>query len=142
MNGEEEKIFLDTNILVYAYQIDAGEKHEKAKKIVAECFEGKKEYCISNQILAEFIFVTKYKKSLPVEESKIKETINEINKINSWKKMNYSNKTVQKALNENGKSFWDNLIAATMKENNVYTIYTENIKDFSKISEIKAINPL
>ncbi|MEK7539736.1 MAG: PIN domain-containing protein [Patescibacteria group bacterium] len=142
MDGNKGNIFIDTNILVYAYQADEKEKHKIAKKLVEECFEGKKEYFISNQILAEFIFVTKYKKSVPAEESKIKEIVEEINKINSWKKLNYSNKTVEKALKENGKSFWDNLISATMKENNVYTIYTENVKDFSKIDGIKPVNPL
>jgi len=38
--------------------------------------------------------------------------------------------------------FWDALIAATMIENNVFTIFTENTKDFKKIKGITAINPL
>ncbi len=38
-------------------------------------------------------------------------------------------------------SFWDSLLAATMKENNIFNIYTENIKDF-KVPWINAINPV
>ncbi len=142
MKDELPAVFLDTNILIYAYDLLEGKKHLKAKKIVSECFEGKSKYFISNQIIAEFIFVTRNKKSKPLDESKLNEIIYEINKIETWKKINYTNRTVEKALLENGNHFWDNLIAATMKENNVFTIYTENTKDFEKIEGIKAINPL
>jgi len=38
--------------------------------------------------------------------------------------------------------FWDALIAATMLENGVKTIFTENTADFRKIPFIKAVNPL
>ena len=37
--------------------------------------------------------------------------------------------------------FWDALLAATMEENSIETIITENEKDFKKIKWIKAINP-
>jgi hypothetical protein len=30
------KIFLDTNIIIYAFDVSAGEKHEEARKIMAE----------------------------------------------------------------------------------------------------------
>ena len=36
---------------------------------------------------------------------------------------------------------WDAFIAATMIENKIFNIYTENTKDFSKIDGIKARNP-
>lgn len=36
--------------------------------------------------------------------------------------------------------YWDALIAATMIENNISHIYTENIKDF-RIEGITAVNP-
>lgn len=138
----DEKIFIDTNILVYAYDNASGKKHLNAKKIIEECITGARELYISNQILAEFtnVVFTKLPKSPAKEE--IASILAKINKIDSWKKINYSNKTVESALQENGNHFWDKLIAATMKENNVFTIYTENAKDFKNIAGIQAINPL
>ena len=38
--------------------------------------------------------------------------------------------------------FWDALIAATMIKHGIRVIYTENVKDFAKLREIKAINPM
>lgn len=35
-----DKVFLDTNILVYAYDASAGEKHELAKGIVSDLSHG------------------------------------------------------------------------------------------------------
>jgi predicted nucleic acid-binding protein len=55
----------------------------------------------------------------------------------------YKITTIKSAIdlsNENNMSFWDSLIAATMIENNIFNIYTENVKDF-KISGINAVNP-
>ena len=37
-------------------------------------------------------------------------------------------------------SFWDSLIAATMIENNILSIYTEKEKDF-KVPSLNVINP-
>jgi predicted nucleic acid-binding protein len=36
--------------------------------------------------------------------------------------------------------YWDALIAATMRENNIFCIYTEN-GDFKSIPWLKVINP-
>lgn len=142
MKEASEKIFLDTNILIYAYDKDSNKKHVKAKEIVDSCFEGNSEFYISNQVLAEFMSFLNKKSKQMLQKDEKKEIIEEINKLNSWKKINYNTSTVQKSLIEKSTDFWDNLIASTMKENNVFTIYTENTKDFEKIERIKAINPL
>ncbi len=51
----------------------------------------------------------------------------------------YSSATKKSAYQ--GTPFWDALIAETMLENGVSTIYTENEKDFKKMRGINAINP-
>lgn len=142
MTETKDKIFVDTNILVYAYDKDSGKKYEKAKKIITDCFNKKIELYISNQILAEFVSVTSKKIKNPLPEKEIKEIINEINKFNGWKKINYSNDTIQKIFDEKGKNIWGRLIAATMKENFIFKIYTENTKDFLEHDLITAVNPL
>lgn len=35
-----DKIFLDTNILLYAHDLDAGEKYHRAKQVLSEMIEG------------------------------------------------------------------------------------------------------
>ncbi len=139
---ENEKTLIDTNILVYAYDKSEGEKHKICKGLVAECFSGKRDFYISNQILAEFSFVTLNKITNKLSLEEVKGTVEEINICESWHKIAYSNVTVEKSLGQNNLAFWDSLIAETMIENGIFTIYTENEKDFKKKVELKVINPL
>ncbi len=134
----------DTNILVYAYDDFEKEKREKCFRIVKKVFEGELEGYISNQILGELFFVLtrNMKRPLPVE--KAKEIVISFKESVNWKKINYNEKSVVKAINfveKFGISFWDALIAATMLENNIFTIYTENEKDFKKVPALRIINP-
>lgn len=44
------------------------------------------------------------------------------------------------SVTEHDMHFWDALLAATMRRNGIFNIYTENAKDF-KASWISAVNP-
>ena len=136
-----EPVFIDTNIIAYAYDKSEPRKHLKCVKIIEQGFMGEKNFYISNQILAELasVLLNKIQKTLP--EKDVKEIIEEFNLSNEWKKLNYTTSTVEKAVTATT-PFWDSLIAETMKENNISTIYTENTKDFKKISGINTINPV
>jgi predicted nucleic acid-binding protein len=48
-----DKVFIDTNIIVYAYDIDAGRKHEIAKNIMKDLWYSGLGI-LSNQVLQEF----------------------------------------------------------------------------------------
>lgn len=47
------KVFLDTNILIYAHDLDAGMKHTIALQIVKELWENRTGV-LSTQVLQEF----------------------------------------------------------------------------------------
>ena len=49
----ESDLFLDTNILVYAYDRSAGSKHTISQKLVEDCW-GNGNGCLSLQVLQEF----------------------------------------------------------------------------------------
>ena len=62
-----------------------------------------------------------------------------------WKKLNYGHLTVRKALDDLetiDTSFWDVLIAETMRESGITRVYTENVRDFKKIPWVEVVNPL
>ena len=48
-----DKVFVDTNVLVYAHDLDAGERHEVAARLVADLWEARTAV-ISTQVLQEF----------------------------------------------------------------------------------------
>ncbi len=138
---DEEIFLLDSNVLIYAYDKDEDKKRKIASNLLSFCFKKEKKFALTNQILAEFssIFLQKGKGDINF----LRLIINDILNCFEFIKLVYNERTILKALTikeEFKIPFWDSLIIATMKENGVHNIYTENIKDFN-IAGIKAINP-
>ena len=49
-----ELTFVDTNVLVYSYDLSAGDKHERARELVGSLWRTRNG-CISVQVLQEFL---------------------------------------------------------------------------------------
>ena len=142
MTEFDEQFLLDTNILIYAYDKDEIEKSKKAEELLAKCLLGEIDLAISNQNLAEFVYATTRKSKLSFEQAMV--NVKDIFKSKTIRKINYNAGTVISAIQiakEFNAPFWDALLAATMRENGILKIYTENVNDF-KMPWIKAVNPL
>ncbi len=136
-----EPIFIDTSILVHAFEKEATRKKKKAEKILKQCWRGEIILAVSSQTSTEFSCVMLKKGKLKIDE--VKEVLNKIVLFQGFLKLSYSSQTifsVLRLLKKTSTSFWDALIAATMLENNISHIYTENTKDFA-FEGIVAINP-
>ncbi len=138
---DEELFLLDSNVLIYAYDKDEDKKRKIASNLLSSCFKKERKFALTNQILAEFssIFLQKGKGNVGF----LKLIINDIFNCPEFLKLTYNERTILQALTIKEKfkiPFWDSLIVATMKENGIYHIYTENIKDFN-IFGIEALNP-
>ena len=138
MTGSE-LAFVDTNILIYCFDSSDTKKKNDAflliKKLISE-----KTLCFSNQILAEFAIVST--KKLKLDSETARKIIDDL--FQAAHIYNYTEKTILSALDISKKdniSFWDALIVATMLENKITIIYTENTKDFLKCKQISVINP-
>lgn len=138
---ENEKALIDTNIIVYS-----NDKTEENKYLIVQDFMKKAltnyDIFVSAQNLAEFARIITEKVSNPINYKKANKLVN--NYSLAFKTINYSEKTILKALwikNEFKLHFRDALLVATMEENNVETIITENEKDFKKVKWLKVINP-
>ena len=139
---ESDLFLIDTNLLVYAAEKSQSDKVRKSKDLLNKCWRGEQILAVSAQNLAEFVFATTRKAKLNMEEAKIFAGF--IAEFNGFKKIDYNANIVLSAIeitNEFKMPFWDSLLAVTMRENNIFHIYTENISDF-KIPWIKAVNPL
>lgn len=141
MNGSESRAALiDTNILIYAYA-ENSPKRARAAQLLKDCFKGNLKLVISLQNLAEFCSVSleKYK----LESKEVEETVEELIKCKNFLKLAYREETILKAvaIQKHYKiHFWDALIAATMIENSINVIYTED-SAFNRVDGIKTINP-
>lgn len=144
MTENKEIELLDSNILIYAYDSSEKEKHTIAKNLLADCWKRKKVYALSVQNLSELFVVTTKKITSPLKPDEIKKNIKDITSFSNFNIFAINKNTIINATNissENNISYWDALIASVMKENYIYTIITENDKDFKKIPWLKVINP-
>ena len=141
---EDEIQLLDSNVLVYAYDVSEKEKHLIAENLLARCWKNETEYALSVQNLSELFFITTKKIPAPVKVEEMKKNIKDITSFKNFKIFDLKKKNILSATEISIKynlSYWDALIAAVMKENNIQTIITENEKDFKKIPWLSVINP-
>lgn len=141
MTGE---FLVDSNIIIYAFDIADKRKHELAKELLTKCWLGKIMLVVSVQNLSEFFVNVTSKIMKPIAIGEAENIVKNIIESRYWIKIAPKQETILNAIKlfvENKKGYWDSLIAATMIENNIFNIYTENTKDFSKIKEITAKNP-
>jgi predicted nucleic acid-binding protein len=132
------RLTLDTNILIYAIDRDAKDKHERAISIVDQAIH--LDCILTLQALCEFYSAATRKKYASHEEvsSFIKELLVIFPVIAS------SSKTLSLALKTievHSLSFWDALLWATAKENGCSLIISEDFQDNFMLGGIKIKNP-
>ncbi len=133
----------DTNILCYA--LDAGEpkKRATAAALLARCFRSEIFLAVSEQNLAEFSVVMLEKVKNPLPDAVVSRFVRNIESFNGWTVIGYDAETIVDAVTirkQYSLHFWDALLAATMKQHAITTIYTED-SHFKKIPGITVINP-
>ncbi len=133
-----DKVFLDTNILIYCYSIDEKEKQYKALSLLEKHSD---DSLISTQVINELsnILFKKFK----LTSTEIENTILEID--NYIGIVNFTITTQIKALKIKEKyklQFYDSLIIATAIENKCSILYSEDMQDGLIIdSALTIINP-
>lgn len=133
-------IFLDTNILFYAYDIDSGEKHGRAGRIIESCFDSGRGR-LSVQVIQEF--AANLWRILPAKTraAAIPEIISP---YLTWKIDSPSPADVLEALGIAGRyvlSFWDALILRSAKSAGAEWLLTEDMQHGQKIDGMKIHNP-
>ncbi|MBI5212813.1 MAG: PIN domain-containing protein [Nitrospirae bacterium] len=138
MNGD--KVFVDTNVIVYAYDIDAGSKHQIAVNIMKDLWRSGLGM-LSIQNMQEFFVIVTGKIKTPIDVSTAKEIIKRLSK---WDIVTNDMTTVLEAieLHERYKySFWDSLIIAAAASGGATTILSEDLADGQRIKDITIKNP-
>ena len=137
---EKSPALADTNILVYAYAEDSP-KSPKAAEMLGSCFAGKTKLALSLQNIGEFCDVALKKYKLDI--ATVQKITGQLLDYTGFIKVSYTGALLQDALqlvSMHKLEFWDAVLIATMKENVIETIYTEDAA-FGKIEGIKAVNP-
>jgi predicted nucleic acid-binding protein len=134
-----EVVFVDTNILVYASDPKAGEKHIRATRALERLWDGQVGR-VSVQVLQEF-YVTAIQK-LKVPRTSAREAVQT---YAPWVQHLTTPETILRAsdLAESSRlSFWDALIIASAEEADASLLYTEDLNAGQIIAGVKIVNPL
>ena len=135
-----DKSFVDTNILVYAHDLDAGKKHEIARQLVSEIWEAQSGV-ISTQVLQEFYVTLTRKIPSPLRRTQVRRLLNN---YLAWEVAVNNGPTILQAIEieENYNiSFWDAMILSAAYTKNAAVLITEDLNEGQKIEGITIINP-
>jgi predicted nucleic acid-binding protein len=134
-------VFVDSNILIYAHDLDAGVKRERAIATLRELWDSGAGR-ISVQVLQEFYVNATQKLATPVARSTAREIIKT---YGVWIQHATTVDTVTRAteLAELSRiSFWDALIVASAEEVDADELLSEDLNAGQAISGITVVNPL
>jgi predicted nucleic acid-binding protein len=133
---------VDTNIVVYAYDPAEVSRHRAAIELLRR-LSGEKRLVFSAQVFNEFCSVMMHtKRAKPFSPAEASQTLRqlaatgEIVAITS--EMTF---LALDAIPRHGLSFWDALIWAAAKGNDVEVIHTEDFQDGRDVEGVRFINP-
>ncbi|NPV53034.1 MAG: PIN domain-containing protein [Firmicutes bacterium] len=132
--------FVDTNVLVYAHDVSAGEKHERAKALITDMWNSGNG-CLSIQVLQEF-YVTMVRKVVRPLEPEVAFQV--ISDLSQWRVHVPDISDILGAIRihqRNKLSFWDSLILRSAKALGCEVIWTEDFNCGQCYEGVKALNP-
>lgn len=140
MNANPPLQFVDTNLLVYAHDISAGEKHDLAKIITRDLWESQTG-CLSVQVLQEFYVVVTQKVPKPLDADTAAVILRD---LSHWKIHAPDAADVLGAIDlqqSAGISFWDAMILWSAIQLGCENILSEDLNPDQVYDGIYVINP-
>lgn len=134
------KTFVDTNVLVYAYDRAAGEKHERARSLIRSLWETGTG-AVSVQVLQELYVNIRRKARHPVSAEKARALIED---YLAWNPVINDGALMMAALGVEKRyrlSFWDAMIVAAAQTAGVETLYSEDFNDGQAFGPVRVVNP-
>jgi predicted nucleic acid-binding protein len=133
--------FVDTNILVYAYDQTAGRKFERARELMERLWDTG-EGVVSTQVLEEFYVTVTAKIPDPLKPREARQIIAD---LATWTVAVLETRDILAAsemAERHRLSFWDGLILAAAYKEEAATLWSEDFHHGRKYGEITVRNPL
>ncbi|MDO9131137.1 MAG: PIN domain-containing protein [Anaerolineales bacterium] len=140
MNDKPAFQFVDSNILVYAYDLAQGEKREKAKARLLSLWESGFG-CVSIQVLQEFFVNVTRKSEFPLSSEQAAQVIHD---FSDWKVHRPGIKDVIAAIDLHQRyriSFWDAMILQSARQSGCSILWSEDLSEGEDHAGVKVVNP-
>ena len=136
-----DKYFVDTNILMYAHDTSAGEKHERAKAVVEELWRDRTGV-VSTQVLQELAVNLRRKARRPLDVKATREIVSD---YLTWQVIVNGGESILEAMDLEARyqiSFWDAMVIQAAQLSGADVLYSEDLSDGQKYGSVQVINPL
>jgi len=133
-------MFIDTNILIYAFDVSAGKKHQVASHILNDLWNSGLGV-LSTQVLQEFYINVVQKIQKPIDQKMAQEIIRDLLK---WHVVVNNGDSILDAIDiseKYGYSFWDSLIIEAALTGGVSVLLSEDLQHGQIISGVTISNP-
>ena len=133
--------FVDTNILIYAHDVDADDRHWRARQLVSELWESGLGM-LSTQVLSEFYVNVTRKIPSPLDPATARALIEP---YLSWQVQTLGPESVLMASEIQQRhriSYWDALIIYAAASGGAAVLYSEDLNVGQIIEGVEVVNPL
>lgn len=133
-----ERVFVDTNVVLYADDLDAGDKREKAQSLLYELYvDGNG--VISTQVLQEFFVASTRKLGVPADVARRKvELLSRLDVVSIRPALILDAIDLHRL---HSLSFWDALIVRAAAASGCQRLLTEDMQPGRTIAGVKIENP-
>ena len=136
-----DRYFVDTNILMYAHDTAAGEKHARAKALVEQLWESRSG-AISTQVLQELAVNLRRKAKKPLDAKATRDVIAD---YLAWHVVVNGGDSILEALELEARyqlSLWDALVVQAAQVAGAEILYSEDLSDGQRYGTVRVKNPL
>lgn len=135
-----DKYFVDTNILMYAHDTAAGDKHKKARALVEALWEARSGV-VSTQVLQELAVNLRKKAKKPLDAKATRDVVSD---YLAWQVVVNGGDSILEALDFEARyqvSFWDALVIQAAHAGGVEVLYSEDLSDGQRYGDVTVTNP-
>lgn len=132
--------FVDTNILVYAHDSTAGEKHKRARETILDLWDSG-HGCISIQVLQEFYVTVTQKVARPMDSDLAARIIED---LSAWQVHRPGVDAIARAVELQTRfrlSFWDAMILQSAVQMGCEVLLSEDLNAGQVIEGVEIVNP-
>ena len=136
-----DRYFVDTNILMYAHDKAAGEKHDRAKTLVEELWRDRTGV-VSTQVLQELSVNLRKKSRRPLDAKATREIVAD---YLAWQVVVNGGESILEALDLEARyqiSFWGALVVQAAQASGAEVLYSEDLSDGQAYGSVRVVNPL
>ena len=136
-----DRYFVDTNILMYAHDTAAGDKHVRAKALVEDLWENRSGV-VSTQVLQELAVNLRRKAKKPLDAKPTRDVISD---YLAWQVVVNAGDSILEALELEARyqlSFWDALVVQAAQVAGAEILYSEDLSDGQQYGTVRVKNPL